>query len=57
MLQVLLEFVTNDKDPNDFARHSAEFLKNIENIVSKGKQFSQVKASIMGEGKSDSGTS
>lgn len=56
LTKVLLEFTTDKKDPDDFVKNSKEFLKSVEDVLLKSKRFSKVSASIVGAGKSESGT-
>ena len=56
-MQVLLQFNLDGDDPYEFAAYAPEFAETLEKILSKGYEFENVNAVVLGVGKTDCGIS
>lgn len=54
---IMLQFTLDGDDPYEFAGYAPEFAESLERILSKGYEFDNVNAVVLGVGKTDCGIS
>ncbi len=56
-LQIILQFTLESEDPYTFVSHAPEFIKTLNNLLSKGDEFDDVNAVILGAAQMEEGIS